>query len=97
MAKIRRIEIETWVYGGNLYAVSTKVNGKLMETVTCPPARVFDTRDRALETWAEPEDIVHAGAIPEIPTYQGSERLFPPPDSPIVIFNLLKLTKAVMQ
>jgi hypothetical protein len=94
--KQRKIEVNTYVYGACLYAVSTMIDGLLMETVLCTPRDVVMTRNRGAEVWAGWFDSITMSPIPPVPPAV-ADADFNRPTAPMSIFNLLNLKKELCQ
>lgn len=63
---IRRIEIVTEPWGAGLYAVYSKIDGRLMETLLSSPKYIFRARAMAAERWGQWTDEVVMGPIPDL-------------------------------
>jgi hypothetical protein len=94
--KQRKIEVKTYVYGACLYAVSTMIDGLLMETVLCTPRDVVMTRNRGAEVWAGWFDAISMSPIPPVPPAV-VDADFNRTTGPKSIFNLLNLKKELSQ
>jgi hypothetical protein len=89
----RKVEVVTWIYGGCMYAVSTKIDGRLMETTLASASNVAAARTRAGEVWARSSDHLEAAAIPAMPVWQDPDALRPV--HPISLVNLLNLKRSL--